>query len=144
MYCIVKCLHCFPTGNRGAQNCRIVSKIFDHWVVFRTTSECPAKSLTGKKILKNSRPVNEGSLYQRYTNLRSRNYIIGAVIQVHWYRDIVEIIIRWLFLAIFFHVTGNAIVKFPELACRKKENAWWDKSHKILFTCLFDYRILTW
>ena len=35
----------------------MVLKISEHWVTFRTTPEHPAKPLTRKKRLKNSRPI---------------------------------------------------------------------------------------
>ena len=37
----------------------MVLKFSEHWVIFRTISERPVKPLTGKKRLKNSRPVDD-------------------------------------------------------------------------------------
>ena len=45
----------------------MVLKISEHWVIFRTTPEHPVKLLTGKKRLKNSRPI-EGSQLKRKAN----------------------------------------------------------------------------
>lgn len=61
---------------------------------------------------------------QRCTNLNIGNNIIGAIIQLQWYRYTVEVIIR-LFLAIIFNIPGNAMVKFlvSHLPLKKK-NVW--------------------